>query len=50
MGPEPFRHEEIRSSIMGIPVVISVASIIGVIRRVSEGRFVYGLGNNKKSP
>ena len=35
MGLEPFRHEEIRSSIIGIPVVIS------------EGRFVFGL--NKKS-
>jgi len=50
MGLEPFRREEIRSSIMGIPVVISVDSIAGVIRRDSEGRFVYGLGNNKKSP
>jgi len=50
MGLEPFRHEEIRSSIMGIPVVISVISIAGMIRRASEGRFVYGLGNNKKSP
>jgi len=50
MGLEPFRREEIRSSIMGIPVVISVASIAGVIRRASEGKFVYGLDNNKKSP
>jgi len=50
MGFEPFRREEIRSSIMGIPVVISVDSIAGVIRRASEGSFVYGLGNNKKSP
>jgi len=39
MGLEPFRREEIRSSIMGIPVVISVDSIVGVIRRASEGRF-----------
>ena len=39
----------IRSSIMGIPVVISVDTIAGVIKRVSEGRFVYGL-SNKKSP
>ena len=29
MGLEPFRREEIRSSIMGIHVVISVASIAG---------------------
>jgi len=50
MGLEPFRHGEIRSSIMGIPVVISVASIVGVIRSASEGKFIYGLGNNKKSP
>jgi len=49
MGLEPFRCEEIRSSIMGIPVVISVDTIAGVIRRASEGRFVYGL-SNKKSP
>jgi len=50
MGLELFRREEITSSIMGIPVVISVDSITGVVRRASEGRFVYGLGNNKKSP
>ena len=49
MGLEPFRREEIRSSIMGIPVVISVDTIDGVISRALEGRFVYGLGN-KKSP
>ena len=49
MGLEPFRREEIRSSIMGILVVISVDTIAGVIRRASEGRFVYGL-SNKKSP
>jgi len=50
MGLEPFRREEIRSSIMGIHVVISVASIAWVIRRASERKFVYGLDNNKKSP
>jgi len=49
MGLEPFRREEIRSSIMGIHVVISVDTIVGVIRRASEGRFVFGL-SNKKSP
>jgi len=49
MGLEPFRREEIRSSIMGIPVVISVALIAGVIRRAYEGKFVYDLDNNKKS-
>ena len=49
MGLEPFRCEEIRSSIMGILVVILVDTIAGVIRRASEGRFVYGL-SNKKSP
>jgi len=49
MGLEPFRREEIRSSIMGILVVILVDTIAGVIRRASEGRFVYGL-SNKKSP
>jgi len=50
MGLEPFRFEEIRSSIMGILVVISVASIAWVIRRASEGKFVTGFDNNKKSP
>jgi len=49
MGLEPFRREEIRSSIMGIHVVISVDTIAGAIRRAFEGRFVYGL-KNKKSP
>jgi len=50
MGLEPFRCEQIRSKIMGIPMVISEASIVGVIRRASEGKFVTGLDNNKKSP
>ena len=50
MGLEPIRCEEIRSSIVGIPVVISKASIVGGIRRASEGKFVTGLDNNKKSP
>ena len=49
MGLEPFRCEEIRSSILGILVVISVDTIPGVIRRASEGRFVYGLKNKKSS-
>jgi len=49
MGLEPFRCEEIRSSIMGILVVISVNTIARVIRRASEGRFVYGLSNKKSS-
>jgi len=49
MGLEPFRREEIRSSIMGIPVVISVDTITRVIRRASEGRFVYGLSNKKST-
>jgi len=35
MGLEPFRCVEIRSSIMGIPVIISEASISWVIRRAS---------------
>jgi len=49
IGLEPFRCEEIRSSIMGIPVVILVDTIAGVIRRASEGRFVFGLSNKKSS-
>jgi len=49
MGLEPFRREEIRSSILGIPVVISVDTIVGVIRRASEGRFVYGQKNKNSS-
>jgi len=49
MGLEPFRREEIRSSVLGIPVVISVDTIDGVIRRALEGRFVYGLKNKNNS-
>jgi len=49
MGLEPFRQEEIRSSIMGLSVVISVDTIAGAIRRASEGRFVYGLNSKKSS-
>jgi len=50
MGLEPFRCKEIRSSIMGILVVISEAVISWVIRRASEGKFVSGLDNSKTSP
>jgi len=49
MGLETFRQEEIRSSIMGLSVVISVDIIAGAIRRASEGRFVYGLNSKKSS-
>jgi len=49
IGLEPFRGTEIRSSIMGIPISISEASITWVIRRASEGKFVSGL-DNKTSP
>jgi len=49
MGLEPFRREEIRSSVLGIPVVISVDTIAGVMRRASEGRYVYGLKNRNNS-
>jgi len=49
IGLEPFRCEEIRSSVLGIPVVISIDIITGVIRRTSEGRYVYGLNNKKSS-
>ena len=38
MGLEPFRGEEIRSSVLGIPVAISVDTIAGVIRRASGGK------------
>ena len=47
MDLEPFRCEEIRSSIMGIPVVISVDTIAGVIRRASGGRYIFGLKGKK---
>ena len=43
MGLEPFRGEEIRSSVLGIPVVISVDTIAGVIRRDSGGRYILSL-------
>jgi len=49
MGLEPFRCEEIRSSVLGIPVVISVDTIARVIRRASEGRYVFGLKNKNSS-
>jgi len=49
MGLEPFRQEEIRSSIMGLSVVISIDTIARAIRRASEGRFVYGLNSKKSS-
>jgi len=49
MGLEPFRCEEIRSSVLGIPVAISVDTIAAVIRRASEGRYVYGLKNKNSS-
>ena len=48
MGLEPFRCEEIRSSVLGIPA-ISVDTIAKVIRRASEGRYVYGLKNKNSS-
>ena len=43
MGLEPFRGEEIRSSVLGIPVAISVDTIAGVIRRASGGKYIFGL-------
>ena len=49
MGLEPFRCEEIRSGVQGIPVAISVDTIAKVIRRASEGRYVYGLKNKNSS-
>ena len=49
MGLKPFRCEEIRSSVLGIPVAISVDTIVAVIRRASEGRYVYGLKNKNSS-
>jgi len=49
MGLEPFRCEEIRSSVLGIPVVISVDTIAGVIRRASGGKYVFGLKSKKRS-
>jgi len=50
MHLEPFKCNEIRSSIMGILVFISQEMIAYVIRRASEGSFKHGLDNNKKSP
>ena len=49
MSLEPFRCEEIRSSVLGIPVAISVDTIAAVIRRAFEGRYVYGLKNKNSS-
>jgi len=50
IGLKPFRGTEIRSSIMGVHISVSEASITWVIRRASEGKFVSGLDNNKTSP
>ena len=49
MGLEPFRGEEIRSGVLGIPVAISVDTIVGVIRRASGGRYIFGLKGKKSS-
>jgi len=49
MGLEPFRGEEIRSSVLGIPVAISVDTIAGVIRRASGGKYFFGLKGKKSS-
>jgi len=43
MSLEPIRREEIRSSIMGIPIVISVDTIAGVIRRATRKALGYPL-------
>jgi len=50
MGLESFTDTENKSSIMGIPIFISQAVIVYVIRKASEGNFKDGLDNNKKSP
>ena len=50
VGLESFVDTEIRSSIMGVPVFISLEIIAYVIGRASEGSFKEGLDNNKKSP
>ena len=47
MGLEPFRGEEIRSSVLGIAVAISVDTIAGVIRRASGGKYIFGLKGKK---
>ena len=49
MGLKPFRGEEIRSSILGILVAISVDTIAGVIRRASGGKYIFGLKGKKSS-
>jgi len=48
IGLEPFKGEEIRSSVQGIPVAISVDTIAGVIRRASEGKYIFGLKRQEK--
>jgi len=49
MGLKPFRGEEIRSSVVGIPVAISVDTIAGVIRRASGEKYIFGLKGKKSS-
>ena len=48
MGLEPFRGDEIRSSVLGIPVAISVNTIAGVIRRASGGKYIFWLERQEK--
>ena len=42
-------NKEIRSSVLGIPVAISVDTIAGVIRRASGGKYIFGLKGKKNS-
>jgi len=47
---KPFIDTEIRSSIMGVSVLISQEIIAYVIGRASKESFKDGFDNNKKSP
>jgi len=48
MGLEPFRRLEIRSAVMGIPVIITEEVIVRTCRMAPEGRFIWNV--SRKDP
>jgi len=46
IGPEPFRHTEIRSAVMGIPITITEEVIAKTCRVAPTGRFLWNVSRN----
>jgi len=46
MGLEPFRHTEIRSAVMGIPITITEEVIANACRVAPTGRFLWNVSRN----